>query len=294
MKNKCFIFILLFISFGCSPKDRTKKDSAKSEYVLFQGIEIPICYDYKWQIISFDICINGRDTLFAVFDTGADGVSIPKSLENKYSKYRDFLHVTANKYSKVFTEDVNFVGWNIGKRSPDDELSERRVLIGWDFFENAIIELSFNNKYIRILDNTDHLIDYDRIPIIREDNCLFISTSISIQGEKINMLSVIDTGFNGTFISDKSIFTNLDYTESEKIYGVYSGWKRFTGNLLLADTIKVGSSYICNKSICITDKNEINSKMKIEKSLIGCGFFENFAVVFDFKNNILYMKSIND
>lgn len=294
MKNHYILLLLLFISFSCSPKDGIKKDSVKSEDTLFQGIEIPIYYDYDWQAISFDISINGNDTLYAVFDTGADGVSIPQNLKDNYFKYRDSLHVTANKYSKVFTEDVNFVRWDIGRRSSEDDFSEPRVLIGWDFFENEIIELSFNNKYIRILDNTDHLIEYDSISFIKEKNGLFISTLITIQEKKVNVLSLIDTGFNSTIISDKSIFTNLDYTESEKIYAIFSGDKRFSGNLLLADTIKVGNSNICNKNICITDKNEINGKRKIEKSLIGCGFFENFTVVLDFKNNTLYMKPIKD
>ncbi len=294
MQNNYFIFILLFISFSCSPKDATKKDSAKGEDVLFQGIEIPICYDYDWQVISFDICINGRDTLFAIFDTGADGVSIPKSSRDNYFKYKDFLCVTAGKYTKVFTEDINFVNWNVGMRSPDDDLSAPRVLIGWDFFENTIIELSFNKQYIRILDNIDHLKDYDSISFIRKENGLYITASINIQEKKVDELSLIDTGFNNTFISDKSIFSNLDYTTSEKAYGIYSGFKKFTGHFLLADTIKVGNSYICNKNICITDYNEISLKRKKQKSLIGCSFFENFTLVFDFKDNILYMKPINN
>lgn len=294
MQNNYFIFILLFISFSCSPKDATKKDSAKGEDVIFQGIEIPICYDYDWQIISFDISINGRDTLFAIFDTGADGVAIPKSLKDNYFKYKDSLCVTAGKYTKVFTEDVNFVGWNVGRRAPDDDLYAPRVLIGWDFFEGTIMELSFKNKYIRILDDTEYLRDYDSISLIRRENGLYIPASISIQEEKIDVLSLIDTGFNNTFISDKSLFANLNYVTSEKAYGIYSGYKKFTGYFLLADTIKVGNSYISNKNICVTDHNEISLKRKKQKSLLGCSFFENFTLVFDFKKDILYLKPIDN
>jgi predicted aspartyl protease len=283
MQNNYFIFILLFISFSCSPKDATKKDSAKGEDVLFQGIEIPICYDYDWQIISFDISINGRDTLFAIFDTGADGVAIPKRLENKYLQSKDSLSIATCGYSKIFTERVKFVFWNVGRRYPDDDLSAPRILIGWRFFEDKIIELSFNQQYIRILDNTDNLQGYESVPIIKKENDIrddiYVPVIISIQGKNISSLSLIDTGFNSTFLSHS---------------GIFSGHKKFTGHFLLADTIMIGSNYICNKNIGITDNIEIISRGKTFDSLIGCTFFENFTLVFDFKNYVLYLKPIDD
>ncbi|GHV40060.1 hypothetical protein FACS1894179_05980 [Bacteroidia bacterium] len=301
MKKKLIYIILILgvssIFFNCSSKETQKKDSAEDEDTPFQGIEIPICYDYDWQAISFDICINNQDTLFAIFDTGADGVAIPKNLEKKYLKYKDSLSITVNGYSKVFTDRVKFVSWNIGRRHPNDDLSAPRVLIGWSFFEGKIIELSFNQQYIRILDNTDHLQRCEGIPIIKKDNDrrddIYIPVTISVQGKKVNLLSLIDTGFNSTFLSYKGVFPNLDYTKSEKAYGVFSGWKKFTGYFLLADTIKIGENYVCNKNIGITDNIEIVTNGGVVESLIGCSFLENFTLVFDFKNYILYLKPIN-
>lgn len=298
-KQLTYIILILGVSsvfFSCSSKETQKKDSA--EDAPFQGIQIPICYDYDWQAISFDICINDQDTLFAIFDTGADGVAIPKSLEKKYFKYKDSLSIKANGYSKVFTDRVKFVSWNIGRRYPDDDLSAPRVLLGWKFFEGKIIELSFNQQYIRILDDTDHLQRREGIPIIKKhDNVhddIYVPVTISIQGKKVNSLSIIDTGFNSTFLSYKGIFPNLDYTKSEKAYGIFSGHKKFTGYFSLADTVKVGNNYICNKNIGITDKIEIITNGGPVESLIGCSFFENFTLIFDFKNYILYLNPIED
>ncbi|WP_156032924.1 hypothetical protein [Prevotella sp. 10(H)] len=295
--KKQWIYIILilstsFISFSCSSKETQKKNSTEKEDIPFQGIEIPICYDYDWQIISFDICINGKDTLFAIFDTGADGVTFPKSLEKKYLQYKDSLSVATCGYSEIFTERVKFVSWNIGRRTPDDDLSAPRVLLGWNFFEGTIMELSFNQKYIRILDNTDDLQGYESVPIIKKDKDIYVPVTISIQGKSISLLSLIDTGFNSTFLSHSGVFPDLDYTKSEKAYGIYSGWKKFTGHFLLADTVKIGSNYICNKNIGITENIEIISKGKTIDNLIGCTFFENFTLVFDFKNYVLYLKPI--
>lgn len=298
-KQLIYITLILGVSsvfFSCSSKEAQKKDLAEDEGAPFQGVEIPICYDYDWQAISFDICINDQDTLFAIFDTGADGVAIPKSLEKKYLKYKDSLSVTASGYSKVFTDRVKFVSWNIGRRHPDDDLSAPRVLLSWKFFEGKIIELSFNQQYIRILDNTDHLQKYEGIPIIKKHNDvhddIYIPVTISIQGEKVNSLSIIDTGFNSTFLSYKGIFPDLDYTKSEKAYGIFSGWKKFTGYFLLADTIGIGKNYVCNKNIGITDNIEIITNGGAVESLLGCNFLENFTLIFDFKNYILYLIPI--
>lgn len=299
-KRLIYIILILDVScifFSCSSKETQKQGSIEDEDAPFQGIEIPICYDYDWQAISFDISINDQDTLFAIFDTGANGVAIPKSLERKYLKYKDSLSITASGYSKVFTDRVKFVSWNVGRRHPDDDLSAPRVLIGWNFFEGKIIELSFNQQYIRILDNADHLQRYEGIPIIKKDNNIrddiYIPVTVCIQGKKIDLLSLIDTGFNSTFLSYKGAFPNLDYTKSEKAYGVFSGWKKFIGYFLLADTIKIGKNYVCNKDIGITDNIEIITSGGTVESLIGCNFLENFTLIFDFKNYILYLKLIN-
>ena len=94
--------------------------------------------------------------------------------------------------------------------------------MGPNLFQNKIVEISFNRKYLRILDNVNGLEGYERIPyqINKEDKHLYIPISVYIQGKVFRIEdALLDTGFNGALVAGEKSFPGLDLSGAATRYG---------------------------------------------------------------------------
>ena len=241
--------------------------------------------DYRGAII-LDAIINDSISIKAHFDTGAWGIAVPE----KYRTPNDTTDVKvggwANKLKASYLEESNtFLRW----------FGQDCILFGWDFFDNKILEVSYKDSYIKVLDpdELNSLEGYSRVPFRNRGKRLILTAEVQMQGKNISGDFWIDTGLNGLVFFTHNIpaLYNLSFDETKagRARNMYNNETRI--DILAADTVKIGDSFVTHRDTLFPQGEWFVFKPNdIYIGLLGNQFFHDFSVVFDFRKNYLYLK----
>lgn len=263
-------FLLVFSSCG------NKTD------VLFSIPSDAIPFEYseeKQKAILLNGTLNDSIPLKILFDTGDFGIGIrvSDSLKGMLDGNDNFLQIGVAK-NPVNVSFLNKDNWFFRY------LGANAACIGWDFFSNKIIEISYQHKYIRELKNPPQSTIYKRVKI---DNRMRIPIKILIQGNWITKNTLMDTGYNGLLdlssdiIDDYSI--NMDSAQPVISFMPSGDLQKWF--------IPFDSISVCSYSISASHPLGI-IQGKWKGGLLGNAFFDNFDVILDLKNYYLYLKPI--
>ncbi|MBK5720081.1 hypothetical protein JGH11_04270 [Dysgonomonas sp. Marseille-P4677] len=232
----------------------------------------------------------------ALLDIGAWGLAVPEYLRvnketiNKKEQIRfrvgDWVKIVDATFMETGSQFLNWYG--------DD-----CVLLGWDFFNRRILEISYNNQYIRELKpiDLDSLKGYDCIKFQNRGRRLLIPTVVDIGGVIIEGDCWIDTGLNGTLFFAQNIFTkyNLNIDKIKEGRAKNLDHSRTKVNIMKTDVIRVGNSKLIDADVIFSDSEWFVFKENdMYIGLLGNQFFRNFSVIFDFRKNNLYLKPIEE
>jgi hypothetical protein len=256
---------------------------------------IPIYYNSdSIKLIYFDAIFNDTDNVVIIWDTGANRVTMPNLFINSLNEANRLkLKIGSNELTykeEIYFSDVFNQGIIARKRR------KNILFTGWNLFKDKIVEVSYANRYIRILKNSNNLESYECIPFSIKNNKLFTNISVSIQNKTFHIKdALIDTGFNESFISDNRQLSGIDMKKSRQVPGLASPDKNpFKGNFLLADRISIGNMHVDSIMICVTEMGALKFGNWTFTNILGNTFFENFSVIFDFRNHNLYLKPLNN
>ncbi|MBD8389469.1 hypothetical protein [Dysgonomonas sp. BGC7] len=246
--------------------------------------------------IIFQARINDSIPIKALFDIGAWGLAVPekwrknKDKPEKYEQIR--LEVgswTKTMFATFLLADSQFLNW----------YGDDCVLLGWDFFNRRIIEVSYNYHYVKELTRRElnEISGYDVLKIENRGRRLLVDGEVIIDGQKIAGKYWLDTGLNGTMFLAQNILSkyglNAKLVKSGKAKNLDSDKSKI--NLIMADTIRVGNSILTRKDIIFSNSEWfVFKENNIYVGLIGNQFFKNFSVIFDFQENNLYLKPIEN
>lgn len=273
MITKKAIFLLCFI-FCC-------------QFHLFSQEWIPIEYDQNKRGITIDAVINDTLHTRVFLDTGSYGLLIADSL-NVFDESETAKWIQIGNYKKEYYDYPKGILDKVDYRNPIFKWFNVGAIIGWDFFEGKIIEISYKNKYIREIRSTDITPDYEAIPMRNEDNKWGIPCTFSVLNKKLNEYIMIDTGNTSTLTFNHNIPEKYDIDLDNIEQGATStAIGRENRSIIYADTIATGSNhYITNQRIAFRG---IERRSPFA-GLLGNIYFENFSIILDFKNNIFYIK----
>jgi len=286
---KYHILIAIYINLLSCSFNETQKQVDKSDVQIIDTIPFRYNQD-EHKAIFLDIILGNNDTITALFDTGVYGVRIPNSLKEKYFLQKDSFIIKIGALEKIFTGRTRSTALISLKKV----LGKDGIILGWDFFNDKIIEISYSNKSMRILESIKYLKGYDKVKFtISRDNNLIIPITIYMQNYKFRLNAVIDTGFNGVFISSSEFMKNINTSGVDQLSAVYSGKTNFKTYILPIDSLLVGDIRKSNVNIAVSNINMMNLN-KEKEGLLGNEFLENFSVIFDFMNYNLYLKPVKD
>lgn len=245
--------------------------------------------DYRGAIIV-DALVKDSVKIKAHFDTGAWGIAVPDRFKSPDNKVKLKIGDLENTLKASYLEEGNtFLNWFGGEC----------VLFGWDFFEGKIVEVSYKDYYIRVLQPEDlrKLGDYDRVEFRNKGKRLILSASVIIQNKNISGDFWIDTGLNGLIFFTHNIpgLYNLkfDETKAGRAKNMYNNQTKI--DILTADTVKIGKSFVAGRDILFPQSEWFVFKPNdLYIGLLGNQFFHNFSVIFDFRKNCLYLKPFQD
>jgi len=277
MKAFPFFFLLCVTCFILSCK---QQQSADIKTVLFDCDEktVPFDYDEKMlKLMIFKGTLNDSISLNVMFDTGGNSnhILLSDSLAGLLADTMVNLQIGVYKSSvPIFAIDRN----NHAFRYFD-------AIIGWQFFKDKIIEISYQHKYIRELDTIP--VSTDFFPIKMEAiNKVRIPIKIFVQGKCIEEDFSIDTGFNGDIMLGKYF---LDKNKID-LTGAYIGASQtiagpLSGGSIPGDSIELGKFVLPETRIGFSTTN-----VGMHNRLVGNKVFEHFTVILDLKNFYLYLK----
>jgi len=275
--KKCLILALLLLYLiSCN--------SHKSENFLTQVQCGKTVFDYGTETqraILLNGTINDSIKMRFFFDTGylRDSIMVSDSLKDIIKE--NYASVSIGQFKSV---------QNIKYADNGDfffkYFDSNTAFVGWHYFKNKIIKISYKEKFIEELHDISDLDNYYSIRIDTAYKSLTIPIEIHIQGKMIQENIIIDTGSNG--------FVNLSLNDAKKYSINLYNAKRMTGFSL---NKKIETSFMAMDSLnaagySITDGKEIGFTKSQNKRLLGNQFFENFTIILDLKNFYLYLKPV--
>lgn len=246
--------------------------------------------------------INQSDTLNLVFDLGANITVINKTnMEAKnVSITFDTLVINAggngtSEESKSFNNIVSIGTQDyttkevLGISYPEN--AKLDGLIGWNFFEDKIVEIDFESKELLISDKLpDYYVRYSKNKL-KFISCLPYIKLILYKGKKkIKIWSMLDTGYNSTL---KVYYNTVIENKLLNEYPIM-GESTSTGtdgavaksDYVLLPRIEIGGYEIYNMPADLV-KTKVNSTIP---ALFGGNLLKRFHIILDFKNKDVYIK----
>lgn len=273
MKRKALLFLAILIS---------------GTYSLLAQNRIPFEYDENVKkAIIIEAKVNDTIPVKLFFDTGVYGFLVLEDL-NIYDKTENPKNVKIGNWEKIYYDFPKGRLDFLPKNYPLTSHLGVKGIIGWDFFEGKIIQVSFKEKFIQELDNTENLQGYDQFPIEKAKNLWGMPVSVYMQEKEINEKCLIDFGNTNTLTLDNDLIEkytiNTDsFQEGTTTTAIRGGEKRY---ILNADSIKAGTIKVAGERIAFG----LNTRNRPFKGQLGNRFFENTEVILDFVNGYIYLK----
>ncbi len=289
------LFPILITIFGLL----TGNISAISDTVPKTGRQMPDgaipFYSFKNNVILNGF-VNDTIPIRAMLDLGARGMAAPEWLRQdiEHRKKTEPVRFKVGEWQKTMyatfmNADSQFLHW----------YGEDCILLGWDFFNRRIMEVSYNRHYIRELKPVElsSLQGYDSIRFENRGMRLLIPTTVHISGKVIEGKCWIDTGLNGTLFFTYDILEKYDLDTSKSKAGRAKNLDthRTKIDILKSDSIRIGNSVLTNRDVFFSESEWFVLKENdMYIGLLGNQFFKNFSVIFDFRKNNLYLKPVEE
>lgn len=282
---------LAFLLTCCGNKNKPVEKETKE----LQGVVATTPFEYdenRLKYIFLDGMLNDSIPMRLLFDTGWYTISFPY-------KYKEMVEgespmtVKIGEWSKTYApgwENRDFFSEN---HPLPQVMGDDLAVIGWDFFDGKIVEISFRDKLIREYADARNLpTGYDSLKIHKDMNKNGIPISVLVQGKKIEEYMTIDTGANGsmTFNSDiaPKYGLNMD-TAANRLATRVEG--KTDGGVLAVDSVYVGNSLVTKHNVAFVGKNAVKKPFS---GLLGTRVLEKFDIILDLKNNVFYYKLRTD
>ena len=279
MNKYLFLLTLFIIIVSCKNKSEFKSEKS------FCYLSDDILFEYSRKNILINGTINDTIPIIIFFDTD-------DAIKNGYIAISDSFRIILGdkKFPLKINNKTYTIDSSIYMNRNNNFLKsngQNTIIIGWRFFEQKIIKISYKNKYIRELHNTDELKEYFCIPV-KHNALLEVQAEIFLQGKQISEKLIIDTGFFGKIemgqnkadkyainLNDSSVSIGKSYNYS------YNRWE------IEVDSIIIGNTIPNKSTVFFSEHKGLYSR----GGLLGNTFLENFEVVLDLINFNLYLKS---
>lgn len=282
----CYTFLITIILFlSPSIKASDKIEVLPNDTVYFD-------YSSTKEKIFFKGLINDSIEVKIFFDTGLpiDEFIVSDSLKNHLSETNSVrLWYSNNNYAQSLFPKIYPNSSHIFK-----EYGLNTISVGWEYFLDQVIQISYKKEYIVITDNIDSIPDiqtYDSIhfKIGKIFPYILIPVKIDIQGNIIERDAIIDTGANVSLVIKSSLLDNYNVDYKNAFIGI----SRSGGKGEKSKEIQLIANSISVKNCSIKDTYiSYNPSLEYFDSpiLIGNRFWQEHSVILDLQNFVLYLK----
>nr|WP_315418235.1 aspartyl protease family protein [uncultured Pedobacter sp.] len=245
----------------------------------------------KYNTNFLPVVLNGTDSLLLNFDSGANDIyltnaALVKKVKSKLKLYDAEYGVKIGNHtykSKIY--DIQLAG------------NETDGLLGWDIFDGMIVALDYDQNKMMVHSTMPKEIlkdkQYTRFKITYIKNKPFIESEISQSGTKNKSLFLFDLGYQRTAMLDNDLLREMKFP-TEKMEVIKKVMMHGTrGNEVPVTTVKLQSLKIGNfelKNVPAQVMEQNKPMPGINVHYLGTDILKRFNTVFDFQNNVIYLK----
>ncbi|MBD3615202.1 MAG: aspartyl protease family protein [Gracilimonas sp.] len=181
-------------------------------------------------------------------------------------------------------------------------------ILGHDFFESFIVEINYSRKLLRIYEPNNFKEKFKELPEHRkwyelpmsvQDNKSYLNVGYKHKNgdEFIPLRLLLDTGASNSFSLYESMDESIkvpDVTINSIIGTGLSG--KVTGELGRVQSMKVGEFIFEEPVVAFPDSHSVRRVLRVEdrKGSIGGDIFRRFKVIFNYGNELLYLRRNSD
>lgn len=166
-------------------------------------------------------------------------------------------------------------------------------LIGFNVFQNKILEIDFDNKLLLIHNKLpEKATSYSPIEFKQTTGGLYIPITISNGKKKSKGWYFFDTGADNALTFDSKFATREHLYNTMKKLGT-AGIASSESRIINADILEVPEVFLANfklENVPTLLANESNAEAEFEDGVIGIGLQSRFNFIIDYKHNKMYLK----
>ncbi|UPT71840.1 MAG: PDZ domain-containing protein [Flavobacterium sp. JAD_PAG50586_2] len=294
-KTEKIISLLLFMAlFGSCTIFRQKH-----EYFINEALET-------------NLQLNDSITINGIFDTGSSLFCIDSLIVNKLKVKNYFFHNisgvgVSSKKAMIVTDTLKVTVANNHYTSSITTVTDIKrfagrkldaILGNMMFSENMVFVSSEQNSLEIIKDSSAiNFSEYKKLPYKYINGKLIIDAKIDIDNNlSFNGKFLLDTGFNGQLYLNKNLQDKFNIESKIKKKAYYCSTTNGIGGksegfLFSAKSIRFAAFKLDKIAAdCTKDTTGAFARNKDFDGMIGHGILKKFDVIFDFRNQVVYLK----
>lgn len=230
------------------------------------------------------LLLNNAEKIFLRGIGGEELIEAYRSVDNVFT-LGTTTHPSLTLYV-IYDEDINF--------SPRLGVPVHGI-IGYDLFKDFIVEINYSRKFFRLHDSDrfdKRLKRYGRLPLQFNQDKPYIEVDVEIEGKESRATLLLDNGLSDAlwlFPDEKQIQV------PEKTYSDYLGMGLLgdvSGQRGLIRSLKIGEEVLENVPASFPDSLSVQDlkTYRARNGSIGAEIMRRFHLIFDYKNQNLYLK----
>lgn len=253
--------------------------------------------------ILLPVILNGADTLMLMFHSSYSGVSLTEEGLAKCRTVHPDQEGSAESWAGTASTPLsqnNVV--RIGSRTWDKlmitvdkqsgEGSDGKF--GYDLFADRVLEIDRTSGSFIVHPSLPRQAEAHRaLPLVVQDNGLFVQASVSLMDSSYTDLFMVHTGFGGTCILGTDLMTRVDPTTRLDTLGLQELSDSF-GNVLRniitrTPLLTLGKSQFRDVRIQVMDK-----RSHFGANVLGNELLRSFTMWIDVRNSALYLATTDN
>lgn len=249
--------------------------------------------------IHFAGSINGSTPLDFIFDTGADQVVLYKNGGKKVKLLYDgqienagFGGTQTRKVSNRNRLALGQMIWNDeAVMFVDNQADDADGIIGFNVFEDKVVEINFDDGYMIIHDGPLMIDDhYAKFPIQYKGTLPQISADLKNGAFSYPINLVFDMGAKGSVFITKDDWDEMKLGQLRKIGQHTSrgvGGSKLKSNYVVLPELAIGKHTLSDVPIDIATQSP---EGWVAHSLLGMDVLKRFNMVIDYQQHLIYLK----
>lgn len=264
-----------------------------------QDVKIPFALN-KQSNICIKARINNSDTLSLMFHSSYQGVSVIKESLVKIQlkdKQNTNLQTWGGRVDAEFSENntlnINELRWDsLTVFINDFSGVGTDGKFGYDLFKDKILAINYDKNQIIVSETLPKkLKKYQKLALSFVNGSMFIDGELDFEKMKLKDKFMFHTGYGGSILLDPKLGKEFKAEELKTISS--SELKDAYGNVFKIETkllpkVKIGKETLKNVPLSFSAKSS-----DIPMKVFGNDLLRRFNVIFDFKNNKVYLKRNN-